>query len=274
MARVGLSGKPILITGASSGIGRATALLCAGAGMPVAALARRSDRLRSLVDEIESLGGEGVALEADVSDAGACAAAVESAERSLGPLYAVFANAGYGMERPVHLMSDDELRRMFEVNLFGTLHTIRPALPGMLERGSGHVLINSSSIGKVAVPGFGAYCATKGAQWLLGRAMNLELRGRGVRTSTVHPVGTRTEFYEAARVAGGQAEPLAEHTPRLLQQSAGTVARAVVGCLRRPRSEVWPTWTALIRVGIAIGNAFPALADWGTKGYVPADRGG
>lgn len=254
-----LAGKPIAITGASSGIGRAAALACARAGMPVAAAARREDRLRELVREIEGLGGRAIGAALDVTDGAACAAFIARAEAELGPLYAVFANAGYGLERAIHDMTEQELREIFETNFWGSLNVIRPALRGMLERSSGHVLWCSSCLSKVGTPYSGAYSATKAAQDHLGRAMRHELKGRGLRVSTVHPVGTRTELWEVLERRSGGTTAIAGKPNRMFLQSAEHVADAVVKCLRRPRGEVWTSPT--VRLLFALLNAAPQTGD-------------
>lgn len=265
MARINPTGKPILITGASSGIGRATAVRCAEAGMPVAACARREDKLREVCAEIEQRGVAALPIALDVDDAQRCAEAVEAAERELGPLHAVFANAGYGLERPVNETSDEVMRAIFETNFYGSLNIIRPALPGMIQRGAGHVLICSSCIARFPLPYYGAYSATKAAQHHIGRAMNLELRPLGVRVSTVHPVGTKTEFFDIVNQATTN-HALVSHTPSMLMQPADRVARAVVRCIRRPRPEVWTS--PVTRLGMAISAVFPGLADTAVRGMI------
>lgn len=261
-----LRDKPLLITGASSGIGAATAVRAARAGMPVVVTARRLDRLERVAEEVRSAGGRAEAMSLDVTDAGACAAAVARCDEAFGPPYAVLANAGYGFDAPAHETTDEAMRAIFETNFYGTLNIVRASLPGMLEARAGHVLITSSCVSKLALPRFSAYTATKAAQNHIGRAMNLELRGTGVRASTIHPVGTKTEFFDTAKT---NSEPgnhsLGDHAPSWAMQSADTVARAIVRCLRRPRSEVWPAWSPLVRIGMSICTAFPVLADWGTK---------
>src|ERR1044071_3959181 len=172
-----LSGKPIAITGASSGIGRATAAACAAAGMPVALGARRLEKLQAAVDEIRRAGGRAIAVEMDVDRPRDCDAFVERTVGEFGSIHAVFANAGYGLERPIAAITDAELRAIFETNFFGTMNTIRPALAAM--KGAGHVLVCSSCLAKVGTPFVGAYSATKAAQDHIARAMRIEMRGTG-----------------------------------------------------------------------------------------------
>jgi NAD(P)-dependent dehydrogenase (short-subunit alcohol dehydrogenase family) len=269
MPRIDLRDKPICITGASSGIGRMTALRCADAGMPVVACARRDDRLGELVDEITSRGGRATAVRTDVNDADACRNAVDETVREFGSIYAVFANAGYGFEAASHETDDERLRAIFETNFFGTMNIVRPAAERMLQAGAGHVLICSSCIGKMALPYFGAYCATKAAQNHMGRAMNLELRPHGVFTSTIHPVGTKTDFFDTAKkLTHGDAISLEDHAPSWFMQTPETVARAIVACLRKPKPEVWPSWSWFVRWSMGLCTMFPTLADLGTRRLV------
>src|SRR5690606_522680 len=132
-----LDGKPIVITGASSGIGRAAAVACAAEGMPVTVIARRGDRLDALVSEIEAAGGRALAAPGDVVRAGDCERAVERCVERFGSVYAVFACAGFGAQSAVHETPDADLREMFEVNFFGSLNIIRPALEVMLAADGG-----------------------------------------------------------------------------------------------------------------------------------------
>lgn len=255
-----LRGLPILITGASSGIGRATALACARAGMPVAVAARRADRLHDLVSEIEASGGRAVAIECDVADAGACGHAVAACVEQFGSIYAAFANAGYGTDSFVHTMSDSELRRMFEVNFFGTMSIARAAWEWMIPAGRGHILICSSCLARFPVPGFGAYCATKAAQHHMARAMRAELHPLGIEVSSIHPIGTKTEFFDVAKTPDGVI--LDSRSSEPFMQTADFVASRIVNCLRKPRAEVWPGVNGkLVRIGMAVAAATPGLTD-------------
>ncbi|HBS29652.1 MAG TPA: short-chain dehydrogenase [Phycisphaerales bacterium] len=255
---IDLTNKPIAITGAGSGIGRATALACAGAGMPVALSGRREEPLRAVAAEIERAGGRAVVVPGDVTSPTDCARLIERCVERFGSVYSVFANAGYGQEAPAHEMTDDDIRAMFETNFFGTLNTIRPAVPHMLRARAGHILVCSSCVAKFALPFFSVYSATKAAQNHLSRGMNLELRPHGVSVSSVHPVGTRTEFFDTAmrRSASGR---LIKHTPDAFFQSPERVARAIVRCLRRPRPEVWTSLS--VRLGMSLGMLLPGLSD-------------
>lgn len=258
MPRVRLHGRPIAITGASSGIGAATATACARAGMPVALFARRADKLEALRDAIERTGGTAISVVGDTANPADCRRLLDDTERALGPLYAVFANAGYGQETPCHAMGEDDIRRMFDVNFFGSLNVVRPAVARFKARGAGHAIMCSSCLSKISIPFYGTYSATKAAQDHFGRAMRLELRRTGVHVSTVHPIGTRTEFFERAHERSGSLRIADRSNTRLLQPPE-RVARAVVKCLARPRGEVWTSTPT--RLALALACAFPALTD-------------
>lgn len=223
--------------------------------------ARREQKLRDVVREIKESGGRAAAVACDVDDPDQCVRLVAETIDRFGSIYSIFANAGYGVEKPIHEMSDAEIRGIFETNFFGTINTIRPALPHLLAARRGHVLICSSCLARAAMPLVGAYSATKAAQDHIARAMRIELKPRGVNVSSVHPIGTTTEFFD--QMAAKRGSPAADHsierTPRFLLQPPSRVADAVVACLRSPRPEVWTSWIA--RLGFAAVDFAPRLVD-------------
>lgn len=250
--------KPIAITGASSGIGLATAIRCAKAGMPVVLAARRLDKLEAVAVQIRSSGGKALAVECDVASQADCERLIDRTVDAFGSIYAVFANAGYGIEGSVESSTDFDVRQIFETNFFGTLHVIRPALARMKLAGEGHILSCSSCLSKIGVPYFASYCATKAAQDHYARALRLELQGTGIHVSSVHPIGTRTEFFDQT-IARSKEARLAPRTPEHLMQSPDTVAAAVVKCLAKPRGEVWTSTPTRLALGLAV--MFPGIAD-------------
>jgi short-subunit dehydrogenase len=262
MARVDLTGKPIAITGASSGIGLATAFACARAGMPVALGARRADRLADAVEKIRAAGGRAIAVPMDVDKPEDCQVLIDRTVAEFGSLYAVFANAGYGAYMPIATTPETDLRAIFETNLWGTLRTVRPALEQFRKTAPGphrgHILICSSCLSKFALPYSAPYSATKAAQDHLGRSLRIELEPRGIHVSTVHPVGTTTELFDKAKERSREKRDV-DHSPKLLMQPPERVADAVVACLRRPRGEVWTSfWT---RWAFAASVAAPEVRD-------------
>lgn len=258
-----LQDKSIVITGASSGIGAATAIACAQAGMNVVLAARREDRLKEVATKIEALGRRAVVCVCDVRKDDDVAAMVKAAKQELGRLDAVFANAGYGQFAAVLDTTDQQMRDIFETNYFGTLRTIRAAVPMMRETSEqGHILICTSAASEIAIPMYGAYSATKAAQDSIGGALRAELVDSHIAVSTVHPIGTRTEFFDVVR--GNSVNPgEGLSTPAALMHSSEKVARSVVRCLRKPSAEVWPSVGT--RLGVALTTAVPSLGAWSIR---------
>ncbi|RMF81641.1 MAG: SDR family NAD(P)-dependent oxidoreductase [Planctomycetota bacterium] len=253
----------IIITGASAGIGAATARACAAAGMRVVLAARRADRLDALRDEIDASGRRAIALAGDVTDDGFSERLLDAAEQAFGRCDAVLANAGYGLDRLLHEMSVAEHRAIFETNYFAACDLLQRAARRWIAAGhGGHLLMTSSCLARFTMPRHGAYCATKAAQHHFCRAMGMELRRYGIRVSSVHPIGTRTEFFDVmSRQAGASgAAPGSADMPRLFLQSPERVARAIVKCLRRPRPEVWTSLS--VRLLAAWMAMFPRVMDW------------
>ncbi|MGH7244219.1 MAG: SDR family NAD(P)-dependent oxidoreductase [Phycisphaerales bacterium] len=262
MTTIGLQGRTIAITGASSGIGRATALLCARQGMNVVVGARREDRLRELVEQITQAGGHAASVVMDVTAPGDNQRLIDAALEKFGSLYSVFSNAGYGAERRVLDYTRAELDRIFNTNFWSSLELCQLAARYMLANNpgphKGHVLLCSSCVSKIGLPNFAAYSATKALQDHFGRAMRIELANSGVYVSTVHPIGTRTEFFDTAKELSGGAR-VSIQTPESFKQPAETVAKAIVRCLKKPKGEVWTSFP--MRAGLALATLMPGLTD-------------
>src|SRR4051795_11201501 len=156
-----LEGKAVAITGASSGIGEATALMYAERGAAVALTARRADRIEALAARIEDDGGRAVALPADVGDERQARAFVEHAYEHLGRLDVLVNNAGVMLLGPIEGADTEHWRRMVDANVFGVLYCTHAALPVMREQGSGHIVNVSSVAGRFARAGSGVYNLTK-----------------------------------------------------------------------------------------------------------------
>ena len=255
-----LQSKPICITGASSGIGAATALACAQAGMPVALMARRADKLEAVAKHLRKHQHPVLTVPGDVNNPEDSLALLDQAEAEFGPVYAVFANAGYGIETPTWQQSEAEIRAMFETNFYGSLHLVRPALERFVERGTGHAILCSSCLSKLAVPFYGCYSATKAAQDHFARAMRHELAPKGVAVSSVHPIGTATEFFETAATLSDRARLLPQDDNL---QSPTVVANAIVKQLQRGKGG--EIWTSPARFLFGLANVLPGLADWGIR---------
>lgn len=263
-----LRDKVIIITGASSGIGAATAIACAEAGMDVVLTARREERLREVAAKVEQLGRRAAIVADDITAPGMAQRLLETATDTFGRFDAVFANAGYGIEATMLETSEFELRRIFDVNFFAGVELLQLAGAALKSQGRpGHLLMCSSCLGKFMIPLHGAYSATKAAQSQICRAMKLELEGANIDVSCVYPITTETEFIAASRRLGPRRkERISDHAPRLFIQSSERVARAVVRCLRRPKSEVWTS--LIVRTVAGVMTMCPPFLDLVMRRFV------
>src|SRR3954449_341589 len=185
--------RPVLITGCSTGIGRATAERLADDGWNVYATARK-------LEAIEDLGKKGCTLnELDVTDERSMETAVAEVEKD-GPIGALINNAGYSQSGAIETIPMESVRRQFETNVFGLMRMCQLVLPGMRGAGSGRVVNLSSMGGKLTFPGGGAYHATKHAVEALSDALRFEVAGFGVRVVVIEPGFIRSEFAATATV--------------------------------------------------------------------------
>ncbi len=221
-----LKGAIVLITGASSGIGAATARRFARAGAHLCICARRLDRLNDVADECRSLGARSVAVRrTDVSRPADVRAFVAGALRDFDRVDVLVNNAGLGWRGRFQEMPEENLRELLETNLVGLGVAIQAVLPAMLQQRKGVIINVASVVGFRAVPYSAWYSATKHAVVGLSHALRGELSGTGVKVSTVYPGTTDTEFFKNEQPAG-------------VTQSADWVARAIVRTARWPRRDV------------------------------------
>jgi NADP-dependent 3-hydroxy acid dehydrogenase YdfG len=189
-----LDGRVAAITGASSGIGEATAIALARSGASVALAARREDRIRELAERIASDGGNALALATDVADEGEARAFVEGARERLGRLDVLVNNAGVMLLGPVDGADTDDWRRMIEVNLLGLLYCTHAALPIMREQGGGHIVNVSSVAGRTANAGSAVYNLTKFGVHAFSEGLRQEALHSNVRVTIVAPGFVDTEL--------------------------------------------------------------------------------
>jgi NAD(P)-dependent dehydrogenase (short-subunit alcohol dehydrogenase family) len=195
--------RPVLITGCSTGIGRATAEWLVGDGWNVHATARK-------LEAIEDLGKRGCKLgELDVTDERSMERAVREVEKD-GPIGALINNAGYSQSGAIETIPMDSVRRQFETNVFGLMRMCQLALPGMRGTGSGKIVNLSSMGGKLTFPGGGVYHATKHAVEALSDALRFEVKGFGIDVVVIEPGLIVTEFGETA---AGSLDEVDEHGP-------------------------------------------------------------
>ncbi|MGB5168478.1 MAG: SDR family oxidoreductase [Acidimicrobiia bacterium] len=227
-----ISGLTVAITGASAGIGEATARAVVAEGATVVLGARRVDRLEALAAE---LGSSAAIVEMDVRDPADSQRLVQEAYTRFGRLDALVANAGIGAYGGIMDLTDEKLKTMMDTNVAGTVWPIRAAVPGFVEQGSGDIVIVASVAGIRGNGDEAVYAATKFAQVGLAGGLDRELRESGVRVSTICPGGTATEFAMGA----GRTPDM----PGLADMmSADNVAEAVVTVLQQPlsmRTLIW-----------------------------------
>jgi short-subunit dehydrogenase len=247
--------RTILITGGTSGIGRAAALLFAAMGDNVTVTGRRADRLQELQKEAETkdLPGRIFPLEADVTDPAAMQRAVSLTLAEFNRLDVVVANAGLGHRGPLVESSWADIETVLRTNIDGVIHTIRAAVPAMRASGGGQIVLISSILGPVPAPYASVYSASKAATDALGRSLRGELKADKIAVSVLHVGQTHTEFSEKRL---GQPGRVATKWPTMTpEQVAGSIARALE---RKPRATAL-RW--IDKVFVWAGQRFPALMD-------------
>jgi len=255
--------KPVLITGCSTGIGRATAERLAADGFAVYATARRPDSIADL----KGKGCETLAL--DVTDERSMEGAVESIEREHGAVGALVNNAGYSQSGAVETIPMETVRRQFETNVFGLMRMCQLVLPGMRREGAGRIVNISSMGGKLTFPGGGVYHATKHAVEALSDALRYEVAGFGIDVVVIEPGLIVTNFGEAAVGSMSEVEsegPYGRFNANVAKVTAGayegglarfgggpeTVAAKIVKALesRRPATRYKVTASARVVMGM------------------------
>ena len=226
----------VAITGASAGIGRATARELAGAGANVVVGARRRERLEALEAEHP---GRIVAVEMDVRSPDDNRRLVQTAVERFGRLDTLVANAGIGMYGGILDHSDDELTTMLDTNVAGTVWPIRAAVPEMRKAGQGDIVIVASVAGFRGGADEAVYAATKFAQVGLAGALDRELREDGIRVTTIGPAGTSTEFAMGA----GRTEDMPALKTYLKPEDIAFAIRTVLEQPRRLRTQYWTIWS-------------------------------
>lgn len=245
-----MEGKKVAITGASSGIGRATALRMAKEGADVALIARNRDRLEETAAAVRELGRKAVTIEADITDEEQVRHAVETAISELGSLDVFHCNAGIYLRCPAKDLRMDQIRKLMEVDFFGCLNCVYAVLPYFLERKSGTIVTTCSMDGKKGVPPDAAYVSAKFAMNGFFQVLRQELRGSGVHVAIIYP--SRMDTPQIAHV----------DTPALTPKGdPDMVARAVVKAVVRKKKELMVpslpchlmTWADAIS---------PSISDW------------
>jgi NADP-dependent 3-hydroxy acid dehydrogenase YdfG len=235
MAGGALDGKVAAVTGASSGIGEATALALAAAGAAVAIGARREDRLRSLASRIEDSGGRALAMGVDVTDEASARAFVSRAHDELGGLDILVNNAGVMLLGPVEGANISEWRTMVNVNVMGLLYCTHAALPLMRTAGRGHIVNISSVAGRVASAGSAVYNLTKFGVGAFSEGLRQEVSPAGIRTTVIEPgfVDTELQSHNENPAVREGLEKMRESLPEVLK--AEDIAAGILYAVTQPR---------------------------------------
>ena len=191
-----IANKVVIITGASSGIGEATALKLAAEGAKLVLGARREDKLKAIAAHIKSGGGEAVYRVTDVTRPEDSAALVALAKSTFGKIDAIFLNAGLMPNSPLAALETANWNAMIDVNIKGVLHGVAAVLPDFTAQKSGHIITTSSVAGLKAYPGAAVYCGTKWAVKAIMEALRMESAqaGSNIRTATIYPAAVQSEL--------------------------------------------------------------------------------
>jgi NADP-dependent 3-hydroxy acid dehydrogenase YdfG len=228
-----LDGRIALVTGASSGIGAATAIALAAEGAAVAVAARRTDRLDELRGRLEKDGTRAISLELDVTDESACRGAVARTQDALGGLDILVNNAGVMLLGPILDADTEDWRRMLHTNVFGLMYLTHAALPAMLAAGRGDIVNVSSVAGRVARLGSGVYNASKWAVNAFSESLRQEVTTRGVRVSLIEPGVVATELTDHITHAETKAS-IKGFVGGLRPLQSEDIARAIVYTVSQP----------------------------------------
>lgn len=224
-----LEGKVAIITGASAGIGQATARALAREGARLVLTARRQDRLDALIQEARALGGDGVAVIGDARDEETSLKTVEAA-KAYGHIDILINNVGVGNYKKLVETSLDDYVEMMDANVRSTFLFTRHVAPVMIEQGEGLILMISSMAGIYGFPGEAVYCATKFAQVGFAQGLDKELRPHGIKVGTINPGGVKTEF----AIGKGRTEASVEQSDMLEPED---VAAAIQFACTQPKGS-------------------------------------
>ena len=260
-----VTGKTVMVTGASYGIGEATARKMAAGGATVLVVARSEERLEDLAAAINAGGGRAVAYPTDLTDEAAVGALTKQVTEDHGPVDIVVSNAGKSLRRSLHHQYDrpHDFQRTIDINYLGPIWLLLGLLPAMREHGGGHI-VNVSSVGARVVPGpqWGAYQASKGAFDFWLRSVAPELHADGVAVTSVYFALVRTRMIAPTPILG--------RLPSLSQdEAADAVAKAVI---ERPRVNEPPwMWPAELASVLLAGPADRAARLWHRRFFANAD---
>lgn len=256
----------VIITGASQGIGKATALLFARKGYDLVLAARQSDRLEAAAQEVQTLGRQAIAIPTDVKDPEQVNALVDKALTHYGSIDVLVNNAGIYISGPVEQFSLDDWHQAIDTNLWGYIHTTQALLPHFLERGSGTIVNLSSIGGKVPVPYLVPYSTSKFAVTGFTEALHSELKPKGIQVCGVYPNIIKSDFMERAIFRGKDDQDTQARRNQVDQvlsvpvvEKPEDVAQAIWDAVKHQRAEVV---VGSANVSKAAYRLLPDLMQW------------
>jgi short-subunit dehydrogenase len=249
----------VVITGASAGIGRQLATDLHARGARLVLSARRLELLHQLN---QALDGAHLCVRCDVSIQEDCERLIGESVSRFGRIDTLVANAGFGVPAPLHEQAANDVEAMFRTNVYGTIDCARAAAKVMLAQPArdgfrGQIMTVSSGAARRGLPYMGVYSATKAAQLSLTEAMRIELEPDAIALTSVHPIGTETDFFTVAESLGRV--KIQSAMRRSHRQSAAHVVRRMIRAIERPAREVWPH--RLTRWAVALNALFPSIGD-------------
>jgi short-subunit dehydrogenase len=257
-----IEGRTAIITGASSGIGQATAALLTEERVNVVLASRNGKKLEALALDLVPLPGRTLVVPTDVTDRLAVEALVRKTAEEFGRVDILINNAGAGLFAPIAGGNPENMRRLFEVNFWGAINCIQAAVPYMQSQGRGHIVNVASIAAKISAPYMGMYSATKFALSAVSDALRSELAGSGVGVSTVYPGLTQTSFME--NMTQEVEVPAIPPVARFVGSDA--VARRIVQSIRLGLRDAYISPEDIAVVGL---NAIvPQLVDWTMRAFV------
>jgi short-subunit dehydrogenase len=250
----------ILITGASSGIGAATARVFGHAGYRVVMAARRVNKLEDLAAEILAAGGTALPIPADITQLDQIENLVTTTLKEYGQIDILLNNAGFGRMNELEQMDPvKDIALQLQVNLFGVIQTTRTVLPHMLGRKTGHIINMASIAGLIAPMRYSIYAASKFGVRGFSDGLRRELKSKGIQVSAIYPGGVKTEF-----VSHTGLDPNRKFkTPQWLSLTAEDMATTVLNVARRPRRMV--VIPRLMWGSVWFNRLFPGIVDWGMR---------
>jgi short-subunit dehydrogenase len=241
--------KVVMVTGASSGIGRGVAIEAAKRGARLGLFARRTKTLQQIVSEIESIGGQAVAVSGDVKDANALRGAADRFREKFGVIDVLIANAGIGSTNDAAELRAGEVADVINVNVIGAANSVAAVVPGMVARGHGHLVVISSLAAYRGLPKSAAYCASKAAVSAFFESLRLDLEPRGIDVTIIHP-----GFIKTPLTAGRHAQ-----MPFLMELDAA-VEKILRAIEKKKKSYAFPWQLASV---VRAGMIMPiSMYDW------------